>query len=259
MNVYIYDSYVNEKKYENNIARIETRITDLGLNGKIIRLGMMNSAFDAIENELKKGAKTIIVVGNNQIYNQAINALVRQGGLNSVYQKIPLGFIPVGNKNNEIADYLGYTSEEESCGILSARRIQKLDLAQANNLYFLTQAVITTKNTTLEIDKNYTIEINENGKIAVINLPAMQKLPPEIKSNAKDGILELYIKTNKTKRYLPLNLGQADQSVFTFKKLRIINPGSQVIIDSSIKLQTPVTVSISNFKINLIVGKNRQF
>ncbi|RLC36381.1 hypothetical protein DRH27_05320, partial [Candidatus Falkowbacteria bacterium] len=218
-----------------------------------------NSIFDTIENELKKGAKTIIAVGNNQTYNQTINALVRQYTLNSVYKKIPLGFIPVGNKNNEIADYLGYTSEEASCGILSARRIQKLDLAQANNIFFLSQAVITTVNTTLEIDKNYTIEINESGEIAVINLPAMQKLPLEINSNAKDGILELFIKSNKTKKYLPLNLGQTNQSIFSFKKLRIINPSSQVVLDSSIKLQTPVAISISNFKINLIVGKNRQF
>ena len=38
MHVYIYDSFLNHKKFEKIIARIETRVTDLGLNGKINRL-----------------------------------------------------------------------------------------------------------------------------------------------------------------------------------------------------------------------------
>jgi len=176
-----------------------------------------------------------------------------------MYKKIPIGFIPVGNKNNETAEYLGCGLEDEACGTLSARRIQTLDLGQANSLFFLTQAIITTKNTILEIDKNYSIEISEKGEIIVINLPVIEKLPPKIKSSAKDSILELFIKTAKTKKILPFSLGYSNQSVFTFKKLRIINPESAITIDSTIKLAAPVTISVSRHKINLIVGKNRMF
>ncbi|MCK4553680.1 hypothetical protein KAU19_01815, partial [Candidatus Parcubacteria bacterium] len=64
MHIYIYDSYVNQKKYDKVLARIETRITDLGLNGKISRLGLMKNIPDLVYNELKRGVKTIIAVGN---------------------------------------------------------------------------------------------------------------------------------------------------------------------------------------------------
>ncbi|OGF25735.1 hypothetical protein A2303_07090 [Candidatus Falkowbacteria bacterium RIFOXYB2_FULL_47_14] len=259
MHIYIYDSYVNEKRFNSIIARVETRITDLGLNGKIIRLGIMSSLYDSIENELIKGAKTIIAVGNNSLLNQVINSVARLTALNSVNKNIPIGFIPVGNKDNEIADHLGISINEEACDILSARRVQKLDLGLINNYYFLTQATITTEGTTIEIDKNYSIEILEKGEVGVVNLPINVDLPDNIKSNAKDGVLELYIKTKNTKKFLPISTGKPNQSVFSFKKLKITNPKHSVLIDNSIKITTPVNITIANEKINLIVGKNRSF
>jgi len=41
MHVYVYDSFLNQKKYDRILARLETRITDLGLNGKISILLIM--------------------------------------------------------------------------------------------------------------------------------------------------------------------------------------------------------------------------
>lgn len=90
MYIYIYDSFVNHKKYEKVLARIETRITDLGLNGKIVRIGIMTSVHDVVENELRKGANTIIAVGNNGIFSQALNSIAK---LTNVGQNVTLGLI----------------------------------------------------------------------------------------------------------------------------------------------------------------------
>ena len=106
MHVYIYDDYVNEKKYNNSLAHIETRITDLGLNGKIIRLGVMKNALEAITNEIKRGAKTIIAVGNDKTINKIINAIINYEISNQIENNTPLGIIPVGEKNNLIANVL---------------------------------------------------------------------------------------------------------------------------------------------------------
>jgi hypothetical protein len=76
MHVYIYDDYLNKGKYHKVINRIEIRLTDLGLNGKIIRLGDIKNIKGTIQNEIKLGAKTIIAVGNNQTVNKIIGALV---------------------------------------------------------------------------------------------------------------------------------------------------------------------------------------
>ncbi|MCD4762001.1 hypothetical protein K8R32_03515 [bacterium] len=260
MHIYIYDSYVNQKRYDSIIAKIETRITDLGLNGKIIRLGVMNSPYNAVENELKKGAKTIIAVGNNNIYNQLINVLAKMSATDSYQCKTPLGFIPVGKKNNEIADYLGVGLEEEACDILSARRTQELDLGMANDQYFLTTAIIPTLGTTVEIDKNYSIEITKKGEIQVINLPIMVNMPSTINTSAKDGVLEMLIKTKPlAKGLINKSLNSLTESVFSFKKLFILNKNLPIILDSVLEVPAPATITIAKEKINLIVGKNRRF
>lgn len=259
MHIYIYDSFVNQKKYESVMARVETRITDLGLNGKIIRLGTMNSVYDAVENEIKKGAKTIIAVGNNYLLNQVVNALAGLTAGHVLNKTTPLGFIPIGRKNNDIADYLGINLDEEAGNILSARRIQKLDLGLADNYYFLSQATITSQGTTIEIDKNYSIEIMGSGEIGVINLPIASDWPANIKSDAKDGVLELFIKTRNLKKFLPISPKKTESSIFSFKKLRIINKHQPIIIDNSVKIPTPVDISMAQEKINIIVGKKRKF
>lgn len=258
MNVYIYDSYVCHKKYQSRIAKIETRITDLGLNGKIIRLGVMSSVHNSIENEIRKGAKNIIIVGNNNLFAQTINSIAKLQANQKWIETIPLGFIPVGKNNNEIAEFLGIPYEEEACNVIAARRIKKLDLGMINEHYFLTQAIITTKDTIIEIDKNYSINITEPGEIMIINLPMGIELPNEIKSNAQDDTLELFIKTKNSKK-LFLRKKIENKSVFSFKELQVINPKRPMIIDNSLKVNTPVNIKIAKEKINLIVGKGRDF
>ena len=49
---------------------------DLGLNGKIIRLGGIKKIKGTIQNEIKLGAKTIIAVGNNQTVNKIIGSII---------------------------------------------------------------------------------------------------------------------------------------------------------------------------------------
>mgnify|MGYP000966424279 FL=1 len=73
MHVYIYDEHLNKAKYNRAINRLEIRLTDLGLNGKIIRLGGIKNIKATIQNEIKLGAKTIVAVGNNQTVNKPIS------------------------------------------------------------------------------------------------------------------------------------------------------------------------------------------
>ena len=259
MHIYIYDKFLGQKKYESSLARIETRITDLGLNGKIVRLNLTNSISEAIENEVKNNAKSIIVVGSDSILNQAINVMAKLSFLKILATKIPLGFIPVGKKDNILAPVLGIKPEEDACDALSARRITTLDLGKAQDEYFLFQAAITSKGTSVEIDQNYSIEIMGAGEIGVINLPINDNLPPQAKAKANDGILELFIKTDASKKFLPINKEKGQSSVFSFKKLKILNKNFPVVLDNTKEIPTPVEISIAREKINLIVGKERKF
>ena len=257
MHIYIYDDYVNTKKYDNALARIETRITDLGLNGKIIRLGLLRNINEAVENEIKRGAKTIVAVGNDKTVNKIINAIISAAINNQMDVETPLGIIPVGNEGNTIAETLGIGKEEEAGDVLSARRIEKLDIAQAGNSFFISQARIASQGTTLEIEKDYSIEIMEPGEINVINLSTFSDLPEEARPNPRDKTLELYIKTKGGRKFSNLN-PSPNQSFFSLKRLTIINQKHPIILDNAIEIPTPAEISV-NRSLNVIVGKERRF
>lgn len=259
MHVYIYDPFVSQKKYDSVIARIETRITDLGLNGKIIRLGVMNSAFSAVENEIKKGAKTFIAVGNDLLFNQLVNAIGKISASDSFQYNTPIGFIPIGKKNNTIASHLGIKLEEKACDVISARRIQTLDLGQVNDQYFLTAITIPTTGTTIEINNSYSIEISEKGDFYIVNLPINLSLPPNLKSSAKDGILEMFLNTKTQNRgIIKRHTSNKNESVFSFQTLQVFNKKLPITLDKNSKIKTPATIKIAREKINLIVGKDRK-
>lgn len=259
MYIYIYDIYVSEKKYESTVARIETRITDLGLNGKIVRLSVMSSLYETIKNELKKGAKTITVVGNDSILNQAITAIAKLSPLVSTFNNVPLGFIPVGKSNNTLAAFLGLDLEENACDALAARRIKYINLGLANNNHFLTHATIPTTGTILEIDKTYTIEISEPGEIGIVNLLKDADLSDNNATKCQAGVLELSIKTKTAKKFLPLVKEFSEQSVFSFKNLSVMNKRFPLVLDNSLEIKCPVNVCLAPEKLNIIVGKNHQF
>ena len=259
MHIYIYDTFVSQKKNNSTIIKIETRLTDLGLNGKIIRLSMLSSLNEVIRNEIKKGAKTITLVGNNNIFHEAINVIAHLKSLKEMRIDIPLGFIPFGKTDNSLARGLNLSFEESACDTISARRIKSFDLAKANERYFLTEALISSKESSVNIDKNYSIEIMGNGEIGVVNLPILSDLPKEAGSNAEDGILELFIKTKEGNKFLPFPNKNTKQSIFSFKDLTINNKTEKVLLDHTFKIATPLKIKIAQEKIDLIVPKGVKF
>jgi len=248
MNVFIYDSFLNQKKYDRLLARLETRITDLGLNGKISRLSLIRNVAETVESELKRGAKTIVAVGNNQLVNQIVNSLAGQ--------LVPLGIIPVGQTNNDLANGLGIASAEDACDILSARLLARLDLGLAGQTYFLGQAAIGNQGTVIDMNKDYTIETKNQGMIYVFNLAnAAVKLPTKVKLRPDDGLLELVVSAQAS-GFLKQRL---DNSIFKITKITIANPKAQLLLDGSIALDTPAEITVAPKCLNVIVGKNRNF
>ncbi|MCX6795902.1 MAG: diacylglycerol kinase family protein [Candidatus Falkowbacteria bacterium] len=255
MYIYIYDSYVNQKKYDKILAHIETRITDLSLNGKIVRVGIMTSVNDVVDTEVKRGINTIIAVGNNYIFNQVLNAI---GRLLEYNKNLTLGFIPVGRENNEIADLLGIDLEEGACDALSARRLNTLDLGRVNNSFFLTQAEINTEATKIEVDENFSIETDREGTVYILNLPLLNFITDKQASDPEDGKLELFI-TNKKNNKIIIPSNEYGRSYFDFNNLNIISKKHKIKLDNSLLIETPASVKIAKEKINLIVGRSRKF
>lgn len=250
MHVYIYDAFLNQRRFNSVLAKIETRITDLGLNGKIARLGIIKNLQETIESEIKRGAKTIIVVGNDYIFNEAIGIMANKS--------IPLGLIPINDGPNKIALGLGIKFAQNACDILSARRLEKLDLVSINNNHYLMEAEISSDGTTIEIDNKYSIQSLEPLNIKISNLSFSGK-KEGLKINPNDGFFELFIEPKNEKGFFSKN-SKNRKSVFSLTSLKLINTKKlNILIDGVKEIVPPADVKIIKDGVTVIVGRDRIF
>lgn len=244
MHVYVYDDYLNKSKFNRIINRTEIRLTDLGLNGKILRLSGIKNIKTAIQNEIRIGSKTIVAVGNNQTVNKIIGAIINDDIYGDFQKKTLLGIIPIG-PDNSIASSFGINGSDEACNILLARRVEKIDLGLAGNHYFLNEASIESQGTTIEFG-SYSLGTIEKGEIKVINL--LKEKNDDLKSSPHDGVLDIFIKTRKK-----------DKTSLKAKRFTISNPSEKLIVDGVLEINTPVVLDVLRNQINIIVGKDRLF
>ena len=94
MYFYIYDTYLADRKYEKVLDRIKTRLLDLDIQGKHEKLTLLKNIDELVEDEVRRGANTIIVVGNDKTFLKVVDAAVKN--------KVLLGLIPVGEGNDKI-------------------------------------------------------------------------------------------------------------------------------------------------------------
>jgi len=239
MNIFIYDAFLD--KHKKKVRIIEEKLNELKLQGKIIYLKDIKNLKDSINTEIQMGAKTIITVGDNKTVNNVVNILA------NISQEIPIAIIPVG-KNNSIAESLGILNEKDACCILSARRIEKVRLAQASSNFFINNARIKNRNTKIHVDDSYEISTQNSGECFILNLPPNKQLFDHIKINPQDEILNIYIES-----------GPKNKTHFLSKNIEIKNEKEKLLLDDSTEIPCPTKIFISEKSINFIVGKDRKF
>ena len=95
MYVYLYDNFLKQKKFESILKTMETRLTDFGIAGKIIRLQNFTNSQAVVEDEINRGATTIVIVGNDTTFGHVLSR--------AATCDILFGFLPIGSDNNTIA------------------------------------------------------------------------------------------------------------------------------------------------------------
>lgn len=249
MHTYIYDSYLSDKKYFNAVNEIESRLTDLGLSGRVCRLSPLRSLRDVINQELKRMPKTLVVIGNDSIVSQAISLM---GG-----SDVPFGIIPIGEPNH-IAWRLGI-DEEHAGAILSARRLVQIDLGVVDNKTFLKSAEVTGDRLRLLIDNNYYVESN-GAKVEIINFLLNEEMDEMVaKTSYHSGQLHLVITKELVKKGLLKNKTHIEQSVIPFTELSVESDGATIMLDGFVKINNPQKVFVLPKGLKAIVGKQRNF
>lgn len=184
MYCYIYDEYLQDRRYERDLSLIETRLTDLGIAGKIARLALFRDAKDLIRDEIRNGATTIVAVGNDRTLRRVLDAV---GDTRTVVALLPIG--PQG----VLAGLLGMSVGIGACDVLSARIVEDLDAGEVNGRRFL-QAVDMGEVHYVVQTRSYTITPLKSSTIEVRNLSEPDDAGVQ---SPVDGRLSLIIRVAK--------------------------------------------------------------
>lgn len=262
MYFYLYDSFLRDKRYEKVLGLIEARVADLGIKGRTVKLTVLQQLEESLKEAIDRGAKTIIIVGNDKTVSRAINIIAG-------FKNVTLGIIPIGG-DNEMAKILGIPTEELACDVISNRLIDILDVGRINEQYFLGKVEIGNGGVSLECDGVYRIEPREEVKKIIINNFGYYS---ERRINPKDGSLEILIKQGIKKRkgffYFFKEKGDGFDSIFVNKYIRITSTlvdekdgGTKekpINIDNVKIIKTPAKIDVAPRRLKVIVGKERKF
>ncbi len=247
MYYYVYDEFVQDPKFERELSLIETRLTDLGISGKIARLALFRDASELIRDEVRKGAKTVVAVGNDATLQKVIDAVADSG--------VALALIPLGQQNR-IADLLGVPSGVEACDVLSARMIQELDTGSVNGTRFLHEITIhASAPPTIVCDKSFKLMPGRSVDIEVRNLA----LPDDMvrAADPTDGRLEVVMRIPKRTWYgskrLMATVVPVEQAVITCDSPMILEADGQSFESKEFFLK-----AIPN-QLRVVTGKSRKF
>ena len=242
MYCYLYDDYIQgNKRFEKELALIENRLTDLGINGKISRLALFRNAEEMIRDEIDKGVTTVVVLGNDDTVRKILNVIVES--------QVVFGMIPVGPKNH-LAELLGIPEGVAACDILSARRVEKIDVGTINGRKFITGISVPHFRAEITFEEKFRVFPTANAELEVRNLsnassPIDGMLQAVIRADVKRGIFQ---RTTKEESILPL------QSM----TLRSEKP-IQVFADGELMEGTRFDISVESKKMRVITGKERKF
>lgn len=258
MYYYIYDTFLSDKKYEKIIDKVKTRLLDLEIQGKHERLTLLKSIDELINDEVKRGANTVVLLGNNQTFLKVADVIAKNN--------ITLGLIPIG-PDNSIAECLGVPMEEAGCDVLAARKTAAFDMGRVNNQYFFSNIKITKSLDRLTIlNNNYRIAPQASClEIDISNFyfpPAGKRFERKMKNySAQDQKLELIIKVKSPKRSWfrkKNNIDATIDSVIQSKRFEIKSfEYLPVLLDGYKVMKTPIVIEVEPQKLNVIVGKNR--
>jgi len=244
MYYYVYDEFVQDRKYEKDLFQIENRLTDLGISGKIGRLALFKDACELVKEEVRRGAKSVVLVGNDNTFNKVARVIGEV--------KATFGLLPLGDERMSYAEILGIPKGLLACDVLSARIVREMDVGRLNNRSFFQDILIPDTDVPIRCDGSYSIAPAEKGDIEIRNWGRINERGREL-GNPTDGLFDIIIHSQidkKTKEQT--NLKHSTIDIRVKKQIPVYVDGER-INGSSFKIK------MAPNKTKMIVGKQRLF
>lgn len=248
MYLYIYDEFIQDKRFTRDIALIENRLTDLGIAGKIIRMALFRQAGEQIRDEARRGASTVVVVGNDKTVCQILDAVADVD--------LPLGLIPVG-PNNRLAKMLGIPEGVAACDILSARMVERVDTGLLNGKRFVTGVRLEHPQAILTCEGQYTVSPDAGGQIEICNFTPIDGESVGAPSDPRDGMLEARVAVSKRSGFFGHKLHATKLPV----RFASINAPSMIdaFCDGQLVQSKCFEISVEPLRLKVITGRERMF
>ncbi|MFH0928519.1 MAG: diacylglycerol kinase family protein [bacterium] len=246
---YVYDKFVQEGKFDKELIKIEHRLTDIGIQGKIGRLALFKQADELIKDEVKRGAETIVVVGNDDTFYSLLQFLPQ---LN-----VTVGFIPLGEPNR-LAEVFGIPAGVLACDPLSSRILETFDLGLVNGQYFLSSVEIYNQELVIDYQNKYKIPVSEKGAVEIRNLGSLgYKDLKEGFGNPRDGLLDVILFSELPKSGF-FSRPKVTQSILPLNELNITGKKQYAaIVDGAKLVMGKMEFGVLPKALKMIVGKNR--
>lgn len=242
---YFYDTCLQDRKYERDLALLETRLTDLGITGKITRLALFRDALEVIRDEIDEGVDTLVAVGDDNTFRKVIEAA---GDTRTV-----VGFLPMNSKSI-FGELLGIPSGVAACDVLSARLVQEIDVGEVNSRRFLHALEVDVADAVIACEDSYTLTVPGRASLALRNLA----FPDEAGvTDPTDGRLSLIIRQSRFSFFGR----KTELSKFLFKRLRLFSDRHiNLVVDGGEKIQAKeFEIRVVPGRLRLVTGKGRKF
>lgn len=246
MYLYVYDEFVQDHRYERELALIETRLTDLGIAGKIARLALFRDAHELIRDEVRRGAQTIVAVGNDQTLRRVIDAVHDA--------KVVVALLPLGTQGNNIANILGVPVGVAACDVLSARLVEELDLGSVNGMRFLHVVSGESLQPKIACEGSFSLAPVRPGPLLIRNLDYRDDLGA---AHPTDGKLELILKTPR-RVWLVKKTDAVTRLPFVHMFMRF-NEEVTLCVDGDEVRAKEFEVRVLPRQVRIVTGKDRKY
>lgn len=249
---YLYDSYLAAPNYGSQLIKLESALTDLGIQGKVGRLTLLKSVKDLVEAAIRDGADTVVAVGNDITLSRVAEVV-------ATHPEVTLGLIPYGDDHQDIARLLGIPRGVLACHVLSSRLVEVISMGKINNQYFLRSVTASGQPTLMcEHGKHqYELRLAAPHDIKVCNLDQWGSTELEV-ANPQNDALEAVLRPQQAHGWWPFSRPHIAPSILPIQSLRVSSGDDlPLTVDGHRVIKAPATISLARERLKLIVGKKR--
>jgi len=252
MYLYVYDVFLKRRQFERPIAAVETRLTDFGLSGKVARLAAFANPRRLVQEEMRNGIKTVVIVGDDTTFAKVVGRIADLG--------LVIGWIPVGT-SVRFAELMGIPYGDTACEILARRRIAEIDVGVVNGRLFVGSVHIPPAAFSFRLDGMFAVKsVDQKMELWVPNLDRTSAfaLAPSGAGNPSDGRLEVIVRPAVRHGLFGRRFGRPTYLPFHHLTIESHHPVALEIDGITFK-EKRVVITLAPHSLRCIVGKKRRF